>query len=118
MYLYNLHDSKHKGQAVSAFPDVCKAPSPKGPLPIAYSNIAMTNGGKKPGTGTRKTTATKAAVSKGSIGNEAAVLRGQMRTLHRKLMTMPADDATQWHRLLDDYVMKTAEVYTTLASKK
>ena len=35
------------GGAVLAFPDVCKTPSPAGPIPIAYPNVAMASQGQK-----------------------------------------------------------------------
>ena len=103
-----IFPSTHRGQAVVGFPDVCKTPTPAGPVPIPYPNIGTTSR-------TRTSTKTKSTATKynykTSSGNEAGVLRGQISALHQKLMTMPARDATQWHRTLDEYVVKTADVY-------
>ena len=93
--------STHSGQAVMAFPDVCKTPVPiTGPVPIAYPNIGTLSGTK---------TATKV-----SNGDEAGALRNHLTVLHNQLMKAPPGDTTQWHRLLDEYVMTTAKVYQSL----
>ena len=64
---------------------------------------------------TAYSTLTKPAYPRTS-GNEAGVLRGQLSALHQKLMTMPAGDTTQWHAVVDDYVMTSAEIYKVLTS--
>ena len=51
-----------------------------------------------------------------SSGNEAAMLKGQLSALHQKLMTLPPGDTTGWHKALDDYVIKSAEVFEALSS--
>ncbi len=113
-----IFPSTHKGSAVSSFPDVCRTPNPAGPTPIPYPNIGTTSR-------TRTTTKTKSTATKStyktSSGDEAGALRGlrsQINTLHQKLMTMPASDATRWHRTLDEYVVKTADVYTMMIQNK
>lgn len=122
--------STHGGQAVLAFPDVCKTPTAGVPVPIAYPNIGTTTGtATKTATATKTPVATKTAVATKPTystltkptytrvsGNEAGVLRGQLSALHQKLMTMPVGDTTQWHKVVDDYVITSAEVYKTLAS--
>ncbi|MEE8272060.1 MAG: PAAR-like domain-containing protein [Alphaproteobacteria bacterium] len=113
-----IFPSTHKGQAVVGFPDVCKTPTPAGPTPIPYPNIRTLSGTKT--TTKTKSTATKSTY-KVSSGDEAGALRGlrsQINTLHQKLMTMPARDATQWHRTLDEYVMTTAQVYTLMSTRR
>jgi len=62
-----------------AFPDVCKTPSPAGPIPIPYPNIAMSSDTDK---GTKKvkcdgeSTCTKDANFKMSTGDEAGSAGG------------------------------------------
>jgi len=34
-----VHKSSYQGSSVAAFPDVCKTPSPGGPVPIPYPNL-------------------------------------------------------------------------------
>ena len=69
--------SGHQGVAVREFPDVCKAPSPGGPVPIPYPNLL--------GPGHQQTAGSKAAAGKtlatgGSFssirGNEPGTLKG------------------------------------------
>ena len=48
-YLTVVH--KSSGGVTIAFPDVCKTPSPGGPIPIPYPNIAMSSDTSK---GTKK----------------------------------------------------------------
>ena len=111
--------SSHNGQAVLAFPDVCKTPSPGAPTPIAYPNIAMATGGTK--TATKPSYSTKPAYGTKPAykvsGDEAGALRRHLTGLHQKLMTMPGGNTTQWHAVLDEYVMTTAEVYKSLSNR-
>ncbi len=113
--------SKHKGQAVAAFPDVCKTPVPvTGTVPVPYPNVAMASTGVKTASKTAfatKSTATKGTATKTSGGDEAGQLKGKLSTLHQKLMTLQTGDATAWHATLDEYVMTTAAVYNALTSK-
>lgn len=112
--------SKHKGQAVMAFPDVCKTPVPvTGAVPVPYPNTAMASTGVK--TASKTAFATKSVATKGSAtkttGDEAGQLKGKLSSLHQKLMTLQTGDATAWHATLDEYVMTTAAVYNALTSK-
>lgn len=112
--------SKHKGQAVAAFPDVCKTPVPLvGAVPTPYPNIGTTVGGAttatKPAYATKPTSTKGSAYSKSS-GDEAGQLKGKLSTLHQKLMTLQTGDATAWHATLDEYVMTTAAIYNVLTS--
>ena len=86
--------SMHKGQTVTAFPDVCKTPSPGGPVPIPYPNIA------------------NATASRQARGQQ---LRGKLQNLHMQIASLPSGDPTRWHRLLDEYVLHTAALYKTLS---
>lgn len=113
-----VKQSNYSGQAIPVFPDVCKTPVPViGTVPIPYPNIGAGAGSKT----AAKPTAMKLAGTKpahaSSTGDEPGVLRGQLSALHHKIMTMPAGDAAQWHKTLDDYVLTTAKVFTTLSSK-
>ena len=107
--------STHKGQAVLGFPDVCKTPSPAGPVPIAFPNIAMQTSQTSFKTAGATKTATKSSMTKTS-GNEAGY-RSHLGILHQRLMSAPVRDATGWHALLDEYVMTSAELYKSLASR-
>ena len=113
-----LKKSNYSGQAIPVFPDVCKTPVPiLGVVPIPSPNIGATAGSKT----ASKSTAMKLAGTKpanaASTGDEPGVLKGQLSALHQKIMTMPAGDAAQWHQTLDDYVLTTAKVFTTLSNK-
>jgi len=115
--------STHTGQSVLGFPDVCKSPVvPIGTVPIAYPNIGTTS--TKTATKTTTKTATKTAYKSYTkpamriSGGNVAGLKRQLTVIHQKIMSMPGDNATQWHALLDDYVMTTAEVFTALTSNR
>jgi len=126
--------SGHQGVAVREFPDVCKAPAPGGPVPIPYPNLL--------GPGHQQTAGSKAAAGKtlatgGSFssirGNEPGTLKGvasmstadkmartqflrnQMHSLHGQLWGLPGGNPNQWHKLVDQYVIATAELYKTLS---
>lgn len=117
--------STHKGHAVLSFPDVCKTPSPGGPVPISYPTMSgTTTGTKSPAT---KVTAKQPAstnirgtsMSKisGDEAGSAANLKSSLSMLHQKLMAMPAGNTTAWHKILDDYVQTCANLYKVLEKK-
>ena len=124
--------STKSGGAIASFPDVCKTPTPAGPIPVAYPNVAMQAQGQKgpkkiSGKGQVGTKGTAFSMSAGnapgtlggvkSAKNTSVVkIRGRMVELHNRLMTMQGNNPNTWHELLDEYVMATAEVYITLAS--
>ena len=95
--------STHNGQAVLAFPDVCKTPSTGTPVPAPYPIM------------TTVTTATKSVNTKTFA--DAGILKSRLGLLHQKLMTMNAGNATAWHAVLDDYVQTSAELYKSLFSR-
>ncbi len=122
--------STHQGQSVAAFPDVCKTPFPKGPVPIPYPNAA---GSGQQNTAVSKTKpigpVTAGATYSASRGDEAGTagrgviankqmravqLRTQIFRVHSEMAALPPGNPTRWHRLLDDYVILTAELYKTL----
>ncbi|MFL6564019.1 MAG: PAAR-like domain-containing protein [Burkholderiales bacterium] len=88
-----VHKSGYQGASVGAFPDVCRTPAP-GPVSIPYTNLA-------------NPAATKQARSQ--------QLRGKLQTLHMQIASLPSGDPTRWHRLLDEYVVVTAELYKTVS---
>ena len=91
--------SAHPGKAVTAFPDVCKTPSPAGPVPIPYPNAGygqQNTAGSKTLTGSNK-------------------MRGRLQMLNMQITSLPSGDPTRWHKLLDEYVVLTAELYKTLS---
>ena len=108
--------STHKGQAVLGFPDVCKTPSTGAPIPIPYPNMGVqrTTGGAKTKLAT-KTASTKTGTTK--TAGDAPGLRSHLGILHQKLMAMPAGNATGWHKVLDEYVMTSAELYKSLSDR-
>jgi len=126
--------SGHQGFAVAAFPDVCKTPSPGGPVPIPYPNLVgpgqqQTAGSKVHIAG--KTLATTSSTLSRSTGDEAGTLKGmvsmnekmartqflrnQLQSLHGQLWSLPGGNPNQWHKLVDQYVIATAELYKTLS---
>jgi len=88
----------HKGSSgiACAFPDVCLVPQPGKPVfvPIPYPNVA-------------NTTATKEV--------RGQQLRAKLHHLHMQIGTLPTGDPIRWQRLLDEYVVRTAELYKTLS---
>jgi len=70
--------TKAAGQAF-AFPDVCKTPSPAGPVPIPYPNIGMMNQATKTSKKVKfvgkETVTLKSEISR-SMGDEAGVAGG------------------------------------------
>lgn len=97
--------STHKGQAVAAFPDVCKTPSSGSPVPMPYPNIGARLAGRssKAPAGTKKPVAAK--------GASPQDLRAALDELHGKLMSMRHRDATVWHAVVDDYVTTAAAMF-------
>lgn len=77
----NSRGIAHKGSGgISiAFPDVCKTPTPAGPVPIPYPNIAMasdTSKGPKKVKTDKKMPMTKTAKYSKSSGDEAGTAGG------------------------------------------
>jgi hypothetical protein len=71
-------------------------PQPGKPVfvPIPYPNVA-------------NTTATKEV--------RGQQLRAKLHHLHMQIGTLPTGDPIRWQRLLDEYVVRTAELYKTLS---
>lgn len=128
-----VHKSSHPGASVLAFPDVCKTPTPGGPVPIPYPNLVgpgqpNTTGSKAPPTQQHTALIGGSSFSR-SVGDEAGSamgtvthklmrgqqLRGQLQMLHLQIANLPSGNPTRWHKLLDDYVILTAELYKTLS---
>ncbi len=70
-----------KGGVCNAFPDVCKTPSPGGPIPIPYPNIAQLTAAKSGTCAKRlkksnKKVSTKKTILKDSTGDEAGTAKG------------------------------------------
>lgn len=98
--------STHQGQAVHAFPDVCKTPAPPAPqVAVPYPNIGASQTGRasKSTTGARKPVAAKGASKQD--------LEKTLNDLHGTIMGMRTRDATAWHEAVDAYVMAVAAVY-------
>ena len=124
--------STKSGAAVLAFPDVCKTPSPGGPVPIPYPLTGAGAATPKRGTKGVKSPAirTKGSHFKSSTGDEpgtlkgtisqrqmgAVMLRKQLNQLHARLVSMPGDRPDHWHEVIDQYVLVTADLYRSLAS--
>ena len=80
----------HKGSnGVSiAFPDVCKTPSPAGPIPIPYPNIGMssdTSKGPKKVKTDKKMPMTKGAKYSKSTGDEPGTAGGVVSSVNRNV---------------------------------
>lgn len=70
---------KDSGGISIAFPDVCKTPTPGGPVPIPYPNISKagdTDKGAKKVTCDGNPVCVKDSVFKTSVGDEAGTLKG------------------------------------------
>ncbi len=106
--------STRKGQAVLAFPDVCKTPVPiVGVVPIPYPNIGMQGRGTQ---GQKPGTKPVSGATKPSPGGSQQ-LRSRLSALHAQILSLGGVAPDQWHGLLDDYVMTAAELYKSLATR-
>lgn len=119
--------SNYNAKSVLAFPDVCKTPSPGGPVPIPYPTVGSASQPPPAPKSTIKTSRVgfqpaaiastmgdKAGISKGAISNKGiapAQLRSQIQALHAQILALPGGNPNRWHQLLDDYVVATAELY-------
>lgn len=78
----------HKGSGGMsiAFPDVCKTPSPAGPIPIPYPNVGMasdTSGGTKKVKTDKKMSMVKGAKYSKSTGDEPGTAGGVISGVNR-----------------------------------
>lgn len=102
-------NSSYKGRYVSRFPspvdapsarvsvDVCKVPAPPAPfVPVPYPTTAW---------GT-------AAANKQAASQE---LKRKLQTLHTKITALCGGDATQVHKVLDDYADTVSKLHATMA---
>ena len=116
-----------------AFPDVCKTPSPAGPTPIPYPNVAKTalkdqaKGSKKvKSTGNLPTTksakysmsqGTETGVTKGTISSAARgeinQLKAILNRLNTNLLKLRSHNPDEWQRLLQDYLVAAGALYVT-----
>jgi hypothetical protein len=44
----------------------------------------------------------------------AQQIRGQLQTLHGQIISAPGGNPNRWHQLIDEYVIRSAELYRTL----
>ena len=114
---------------VPGFPDVCKTPIGLLPVPMPYPLLS----GEcllrqiKGRDGSRKTLS-MSSMSSQSSGNVARLgdatlrsasrvqqLRSRLQAITVQLIGMQGTDPNQWHRLVDEYVLVTAELYLALA---
>ncbi len=70
-----------QGGQCMAFPDVCKTPSPGGPVPVPYPNVALLNNARGNTCSQKvkvknKKVLTKKSVIKNSTGDEAGTAKG------------------------------------------
>ena len=111
------------GKAIAAFPDVCKTPSPGGPVPIPYPNQGMAGqaktAGKTAASGFKSTASLRqvSALSTGAAGSMSVQdVRAHLQRLHGQIMVLPAGNPNRWHELVDSYVVATAQLYIALAN--
>ena len=117
--------STTKGAAVPSFPDVCKTPTPGGPVPVPYPNL-----GTKTSTPAQKVTVKPGmtfatSTLKRSAGNEAGMQVGvlspqyksKLNGLHARMMALGPGNPNQWHALVDEYVITLAEYYILITDK-
>jgi hypothetical protein len=85
-------------------------------MPTPFPNIGAT---RKTG-GVKTVFATKTAPAyktTSKTGGDAPGLRNHMSILHARIMAMPAGDATGWHKVLDEYVMTSAELFKSISDR-
>ena len=85
---------KSSGGISAVFPDVCLTPTWPAPVPIPYPNVSSPNASK---------------------GVRSQQLRTKLHLLHLQIGMLPTGDPARWHRLLDEYVARTTELYKTLS---
>lgn len=81
--------SKGGGQC-AAFPDVCKTPSPGGPVPVPYPNIGMVTQASKTSTKVKivgKPAVTKKSEMPRSSGDEAGTIGGVVSNVNMNKVT-------------------------------
>jgi hypothetical protein len=108
--------STKRGSTITMFPDVCKTPTPGGPVPIPYPNIS----GLGTATGQKTARKTSTMAPQGvpvPTPSNPQQLRAKLTTLHGQLLALPGTNPDRWHTLLDEYVMTTASLYIALASR-
>ena len=86
----NSRGIAHKGSGGMSitFPDVCKTPSPGGPIPIPYPNIGMaadTSGGAKKVKTDKKMPMVKGAKYSKSSGDEPGTAGGVISSVNRNV---------------------------------
>ena len=127
--------SSKGGGFTVAFPDVCKTPTPVGPIPIPYPNIAKTAQEKqsmKVKVGGKVAGLKNKSAFKKSTGNEAATrslgagvisakakaevmsLKAQMNALNVKMQGLSPNQPELWQSALQDYAVTASALYTTL----
>jgi hypothetical protein len=129
--------STRSGQCVAAFPDVCKTPNTPAPLtPIPYPNIGTAASASKTaakvkipprGSAYSRTSGDEPGVQKGIVSSKnmgqvtpaqknmaIQKLKTHLANLHTQLSQLDGRDPNKWHELLDDYVVRSAELYKTL----
>ena len=133
-----LRASSHTGVAVPVFPDVCKTPTPGGPVPIPYPSMAgasqvknvsrdasakvvmtkdarhvMSTGDEAGSAGGVMSNKVKAQASQARIGQ----LRSRLQAITTQLGALRGGDPNPWHKLVDEYVLVTTELYLELTPK-
>jgi hypothetical protein len=127
------------GGVCLAFPDVCKVPTPSGPQPLPYPNIAKTaqeaqkSKKKVAGAGSKIVTTrsrlsrsqgAEAGTMKGTIASknmaksEIGKIKGALTQLHSKIIAMNSSDPDQWQKALTDYLVAAGALYVTQQNAK
>jgi len=111
-----IQASTTEGYSVRGFPDVCKTPSPSGPVPIPYPSIGATSfvGGLRLAT---TGTVTLQKLVPPSNSSRVPQLRSRLQTITSQLTGMTAGNPNQWHQLVDEYVVVSAELYLALSTR-
>jgi Domain of unknown function (DUF4150) len=107
------------------FPDVCKTPTPAGPIPIPYPNTATTalrSQQKLPLTGQKsittssvpKTVVNESGTLKGVAAMEQMQLQGRLNQLNARLQSLRTRDPNEWQKVLTEYAVLASALYRTL----
>jgi hypothetical protein len=115
-----------------AFPDVCKTPTPVGPIPIPYPNIAQTAQAKQQSNKVKvggKSVFTKSSNFKTSRGDQPGTIRGVMsnkvmgetsalkarlNAVNVKLQGLSPQQPRLWQAALEEYAVTASALYVTL----
>jgi hypothetical protein len=91
------HKSSHQGATIAAFPDVCKTPTPGGPVPIPYPTAA--GSGQQNTAASKNTSATAVSKNTSGYGTNLGDEAGSLGMMSHKNMEEDAFKQARGHQL-------------------